>query len=209
MITIRVKADIARLTRGLDNLAQRQVPFAQARAVTEVAKRVAKAETAALPQVLDRPTPFTMRAFTVRGATKAKPTATVFAKDIQAAYLAPSEFGTLQVVAKVAVLRPVDVRLNQYGNIPRRLLSRLKAGGDCFIGRVTTKGGDEIAGVWQRLGQRQARRRGRTIELLMRFADPVALKPRLGFRERAERIVRAELPEELHRQLEIALASSR
>lgn len=49
---------------------ERQLPFAAARALTETARKARAAVTASLPQVLDRPTPFTMNAFTVKEATK-------------------------------------------------------------------------------------------------------------------------------------------
>jgi len=127
MLTISVKADIRALERWLDDRAKRQLPFASARAVTEVAKRIRTTETRNLPRVLDRPTPFTKNAFAVRGATKASPAAVVFAKPIQAAYLAPVEFGLPQKVAKVALVQAIEAPRNQYGNIPLGALARYKA----------------------------------------------------------------------------------
>lgn len=217
MITISVKADIRALERRLDDLAKRQMPFASARAVTEVAKRVRASATVALPKILDRPTPFTMNTFAVKSATKASPTAIVYARPIQAAYLAPEEFGLPQKVAKVALLNPVDIRTNQYGNLPAGILQRLKAGGDVFIG--TVKG---VYGVWQRVGM--ASERGRVgryrkapaiparmggLRLLIRFKAPVVPQTRLGFRERALAQVKAEIGPELRRQLAAALKTAR
>ena len=60
----------------------------------------------------------------------------VFAKDIAAQYLEPYEDGGPQFLgAKRAILAPVAQRTNQYGNLPRTALVRLKAKPNVFTGK--------------------------------------------------------------------------
>lgn len=220
MITINIKADVQRLQRQLDDFAKRQVPFAVARALTEVAKKVQRDVTASLPQVLNKPSPFTMNTFAVKAATKASPTAIVYARPVQAAYLAPEEFGLPQ-----AHLTPIDIVTNSLGNLPKGVLATLKGRPDVFVG--TVRG---IYGVWQRVIQRgdahgqrtEFRRRNgqwvrararqgeaRGLRLLLRFRAPVVPRTQIGFRDRARKIIEAEIAPELRQQLAEAIRTAR
>lgn len=189
-LQLSIRADLRALTRDLDRLRQRQVPFATALTLTSVAHKGVGALVERLPRIFDRPVPYTQSAFGVIGARKANLTATIFVKDRQAAYLAPYITGSGSQVlgAKQAVLKPVDQPVNAYGNLPRNKLASLKGRPDIFVGQVKTKGGEEIGGVWQRVTvtrtgrvrRRGAGRRGRIytpelgrLRLLIRFTDPV------------------------------------
>jgi hypothetical protein len=198
MIAISVKANIAGVAKGLDDLAKRQLPFASALAVTGLAQRVRLAETANLAQTFDRPTPFTLNAVGVVPARKANPTAIVFVRDRQAAYLAPYEFGGRQVLgSKRALLNPKRVPLNQYGNIARGKLKQLKGRRDVFVG--TMKG---VSGVWQRLP-------GDRLKLLIRWGEGIAVRQHLGYVARAQAIVDRFFAEEFAFALRRALATAR
>ena len=78
-------------------------------------------------------------------------TAKVFMMDAAARYLDPYEFGGVNVLNSQALLKPIGAveDLNQYGNLPRNLIARLKGRSDVFIGKVKTKAG-WVDGVWQR-----------------------------------------------------------
>ncbi len=197
-----IRVDMRSLTRGLNDLARKQVPFAAAQMATSLARRVQAAETAALRQTFDKPTPFTERAFGVIPARKANPVAVVFAKDIQASYLQPfGDDGDHRQVLKNrrAILNPRAVQLNTYGNLPKGKVAALKGRPDVFVGVVKTASG-EISGVWQRQTMAQRNRRRRAVglpkqpqgglKLLIRFTDPVEVPQRLHFRTRAEAEVR-------------------
>ncbi|AMO36529.1 hypothetical protein [Thauera humireducens] len=71
MIRIDVSDNIKEVTKQLDDLARRQVPFATSRAINETAKIVAKEGNAVLASVFDSPLPRTATAVKVfQGATK-------------------------------------------------------------------------------------------------------------------------------------------
>jgi hypothetical protein len=223
--SINVSAELRKLTRNLDALAQKQIPFAAARGVTALAKIVQTAETAALSSNLDRPTPFTKRAFAVTPATKATMTAVVYAKDIQARYLAPVELGSKQVVRKSALLMPVDIAKNAYGNIPAGALRRLKGNPNIFVGKIKTKSGEMVGGVWQRTGAGTLITRGKKkgtrqsvtaksanqkggLKLLIRFTAPTLVTPKLNYRTRARTIIAANFEREMSKALAAAMRTA-
>lgn len=228
-VSLSIKSDVKALSRQLDDLANKQLPFAAAIAVLGVARRIQEAETKALGE-FDRPTPFTMKAFAVTpskpGAIKRNGSVTIFAKDVQAAYLTPFEVGGPQFLGnKKGMLNPRDIRLNQYGNIPRGTLARLKTKPNIFFGTVVTKNGP-VNGVWQRpkptkAATMRARRRGAPpaldaakkagpLKLLVAFGDPVNVKPMLHFADRARAIFDAtNWDAELRQALAVAMKTAR
>ncbi|MDA8230162.1 MAG: hypothetical protein M0006_02365 [Magnetospirillum sp.] len=202
---IRIKVDAKALERQLDDFARKQVPFATAKALTATAKMVQGAEKSAIRKIFDNPTPFTVNAVVVRPATKASLQAAVLVKDIAAAYLEPYEDGGDHYLGgKRGLLVPKNVSVNQYGNLPRAALARLKGNANVFVGTVKFRSGQTVSGVWQRPpnGPRRDGTRGakgntqrqvdgvRTgLKLLIRFEDPLPVKQRLGYQDRGRRVV--------------------
>lgn len=216
MISIGVKGDMRALTRDLSRFARDQVPFATAQALTAVARKVAAAETELLSETFDKPTPFTLKAFAVRGARKSNLTASIFAKDRQAAYLSPYLDGGSQALgSKRAILTPIQVALNAYGNIPRGKLAALKGQPGYFVGTVQRKGARPIGGLWQRIPPpKVGRHRGHLqrkghLKLLVEFTAPKQVTKRLTYEARARAVVARELPREFDRALRAALATAR
>ncbi len=226
MLELSIKADVKRIERELSRLAYRQAPFAAALALTELARLVQQEEVKAMTEVLDRPTPFTLRSVGMRGARKDDLEARVFVKDIAAAYLEPFEFGGVHSLgAKRALLVPKQIGVNQYGNLPRGTLARLKGRSNIFIGSVTFKqSGQTVSGVWQRpvnggrrgggsgtKGNTQNQIGGsRTgLKLLIRFEDPQPVHQRLEYRERAKRVVAANFNRVFGQALRRAIATGK
>jgi hypothetical protein len=220
---ISIRSDIKALEKSLDRFAMKQLPFATATALTALARRVQEKETSALPTALHKkPTPFTMRAFGVIGATKATLTAVVFAKDAQAKYLAPSEFGGPQLLGtKRALLNPKDIQLNQYSNIPKGTVGRLKGRADIFIGSIQTQKAGVISGVWQRVrvtpkgaGRRHPHHRGSiynadhgALRLLIRWGEGTEVSAHLGYHDRARLVVQQNFQAEFSKAMDKALAT--
>src|SRR5476649_251163 len=123
---ISIRSNLKEISRSLGAFAQTQLPFASALAITALAKRVQGEQTKAFTRVFDRPTPFTLKAIGVKAARKTDLVATVFVKDIAASYLAPYEFGGVHKLNGKAMLVPKGAPTNQYGNLPKNLLERLK-----------------------------------------------------------------------------------
>ena len=80
-LSFDVRGDTSQITRHLSSLAQRQVPFATALALTKTAKFVQQKIREEMPRVFDRPTRYTLNSTWVRAATKARLWAEVKIKD--------------------------------------------------------------------------------------------------------------------------------
>lgn len=218
VITIRVSSNANALARGLDDFIRRQLPFAIAQGVNQTAQRVAKAESDNIVATLTNPTPFTRKSVGVQRAKKGSPTAVVFMKDITAAYLQPYETGGVHKLPGTALLNPKDIALNQYGQLPRGIMAKLRGRKDIYIGVIKTSKGS-INGVWQRLdvsrngGVRKKRvARGGlydkhlgALKLLIRFGDALPVKKQLNWGKRAKQIV----DQWIDKDLSAALAAAR
>ncbi|CAE6862582.1 hypothetical protein R75461_08065 [Paraburkholderia nemoris] len=149
MLEISVTSNVDAVSHRVSTLAYRQLPFAEARTVTELAKLAAVAEKAAIPQVFDNPTPFTVNSLAVQAARKELPIACVYIRDRAAQYLALYEFGGVQFLGgKPADLVPVAAAVNRYGNLPRGTIRKYMNRPDVFLGPVKTAHG-EVYGLWQ------------------------------------------------------------
>ena len=152
---------------------EKQSRFAAVQATTKTAWQVKDEETEALSRHLNNPTPFTKRSFRVQRATKQKPTAVVYAAEIQDKYLSAQVFGG-QTRGHVPGKRQ---KLNAYGNLPRKATKRKNT----FS--ATIKG---VSGVWQRKGRGKNKR----VELVAHFPKSRKYSKRLPFHETARRVVK-------------------
>lgn len=213
---ISVKVDLRPAQRALGDFGK-QVPFATALALTSLAQGVQEAEDAEAAKVLDKETSFTKRAFGKTPATKKRFVATVFIKDTtsaaggQNAYLAPYVIGgDRSLGTKKAMLAPVGAATNQYGNLSKGQLARLKAKPGVFIGAVQTKRGP-VSGVWQRVAQPKRKAGGgkARLKLLIEFEDTTAVRKRLDFYGRAQAYVQRNAVPVFNDALARAIATKR
>ena len=201
---VSFRSNLREVERGLSDLARKQVPFATSLALNATAGKVAEAAGDLLTRRLDRPTPFTQRAFAVRRSSRATLAASVFAKDAQAAYLTFAESGGERAPKKRANVIPAGLRLNSFGNMPRGAIKRALARPDVFSGRP--KGGKpRPPGIYERTGKggRGALRR------LVLYTGAASYSPRLGFAEEARRVAEANMAREFEASLRRALATAR
>jgi hypothetical protein len=138
------------------------VPFAAALSLTALAKDVAKAESLQVDETFDSPTEFTEQAFAVRPATKRNLVAFVSVKKIAATYLRPYvQGGDRSLISRKGVKKgmivPKNIGLDGHGNLPRGTLRSLQRRPDVFVGKVKSKDGTMVSGVWQRTGQGRCR----------------------------------------------------
>lgn len=110
--------------------------FAVVHALTLTAKDIQADETAALSESLDRPTPFTLRAYGVDAATMAAPSARVYMRPLQSRYLqwqieggARSFKGfELKIGGKTITAYAIpgeDIKLDNFGNVSRADINRI------------------------------------------------------------------------------------
>lgn len=165
-----IRANFRELERGLTDHARREVAKATADGITETLWDIKRNTDRRMRRVIDRPTPFTMRAFSVRRAWARNLRGYVFAKDIQAEYLRWLEIGGVQRPAKKAIPVPgKGARVNRYGNLPAKALAGAFANKKKFFSGTPQHGGARQSqpGMWQRMG-----RKGRSkLRLVALWAD--------------------------------------
>ncbi|MDC9607418.1 hypothetical protein [Xenorhabdus griffiniae] len=213
------------LTNRLTTI-RKQIPFAVAQALTQVAREIEKAQKVAFERKLESPTPFTVKAVRSKGARKDDLTAKVYVLPTAAGYLEPFEQGGVHKLNGSALLNPKNVKLNKYGNLPRNKLNQLKGKEDTFIGEVSTRYGEDVNGVWQRKkakkvkknkrrlkrspnGTRRPRQKQRPPKLLIRFGDALPVEPVLGYQERAQQMAQALMPRAISRALSEAIRTAK
>lgn len=207
---LHMSVDTRALERRLSGLASKQVPFAASLAINEVAGEISEAEPLGLARDLDRPTPFTKKGMFVSRATKRKLTGVVGFKRIQSEYLGAQASGGTRKAKRRAVVVPVGLRLNKYGNMPRKSLAKALAKPGTFSG--TIKG---TAGIWQRPKTGVQRRggvgrKGKTgLKLLAIYKDAVRYKPRLKFERRARVLAGKQIGPAIAKHLRRAVQTAR
>jgi hypothetical protein len=154
MISINISSDIDKLTGSLTDMARKQIPYATARALTETAKLVKKAEEREIIRVFDRPTPYTQRSIYFKPANKHTLSARVWLKDDTSKgtpatkYLSPQIYGGQRTTKRFerALQRAgylpagwyavpgAGAKMDRYGNMASsqivQILSGLKAFGE-------------------------------------------------------------------------------
>lgn len=200
--------DVARLERRLAALPG-QVRFATAYMLTQLAKDAQGAAHARIEQAFDKPTRFTQTAIAIKPATKANLTSVVFAKDIQAGYLAIQETGGERTPRPGApVIVPVQIGVNAHGNIPRGKLKREVAKPTTFVSRQDTPRTRHLPpGIYQRFKQGRGKT-ARPPRLLVALEKVARYRPRFRFRETVREAVETNIDrrwvEAVRRALETA-----
>lgn len=204
-----VKSNIDAFAAELEDFARDQLPFAVSLAINKVAKKVIAGEKEEITNTFPTATPFTKNGVSYIPSNKNKLEAVVFIKDIQSEYLEPYEFGGNEIPAgpgHVAMLRPINIPLNQYGNIPNRKVSSMKSSPNVFSGHVKLKDGSTIGGVFQRMKGRGGTPR---LKILVRFADPHSVSRQLHYFERAAAVVSKNIDAALDEAMGYALATKK
>lgn len=185
---LTVVSNAAAFKRAVDKLAQ-QLIYAQAVALTKTAKDCEAESNRSTSVEFDRPVTFTKRSAAIRPALKTHPVATVFVKDIQAAYLEKEETGGARQPKKRYIPVPSKTRRDAYGNMPKGHVKALVHNRNLFQGTV---GG--VTGIW--------RREGRRLKLEVVYATSADYAPRWHWRSRMHAKAVASFPAQYRAQLD-------
>ncbi|WP_428485969.1 hypothetical protein [Rhodopila sp.] len=130
-------AGLTRMERALTLFADKQLRYATARALNDCTQAASVAVNKAMPEVFDRPIPFTERAAIAPrdlAATRDHLVSTVTLRPIQAAYLLAEEQGGTRTPGQntrkpgtALVLPGKGTPLDAYGNIPNSTLKNFRA----------------------------------------------------------------------------------
>lgn len=189
MPAVMVVSNALAFKRALDKTAGNLI-YAQAVALTKTAKQLETASNASTETAFDKPVAFTKRSAAIRPAVKSRLIATVFIKDIQAAYLEKQETGGRRLPKRRYIPVPSATRRNANGNMPRGHIKALVNSGNTFQG--TVRG---VTGIWQRLP-------GRRLALLVNYALTADYDKRFNWRRTMQREAVARFPMQYKAQLD-------
>lgn len=208
LMQISFQNNIRQVERGLSDFARREVPFATSLALNATADDVLKNTSVSLRKRLDRPTPFTEKAFRATRSSKSRLSVKVFAMDRQAAYLKFQEDGGTRKPNRKAIAIPVNIETNEFGNIPRRGIKRTLKLKNVFSG-VPKGAPKEAAGIYKRVGATAKKKAGYRLLLLIDYAKRTIYRPRLRFKSSAAKTAAARFPIHWERSIKRAIATAR
>ncbi len=231
---ISVQSNIAAITKMMQAQAK-QVTYATAVALTKTAVKVRAAIPAGLDEQLDNPTSFTKRGTYLKRAERTKLVAEVGFREIQSKYLKLQEEGGVQEAGEAGIRLPGNIQLNAFGNIPRGLITKLKAAADngtlapaiakrlgaggsrrkgaapvqLFYGIPQGKGWEDAPmGIWRRVPGAPGAP-GKLIPVIIFSDKPAKFKPRLDLKRIAQPVVDKNFETEFLTALKNALATAR
>ena len=195
MIELNVKGDIRQVTRYLNKVQKRQVPFAIALALTRTVQDAQKSIQSAIPHIFKTTKKWWAKSqptgIKIRPATKANLTASVYTN---------APFAELQ--EEGGTKRP----RKRFLAVPTKATpkSRRKAGG-ASITMKQKKTFTTEAGIFRRKGGK----RSQTIEKLFTFTKQARIKPRFGFKGIARKVARRRFKKNFEMALAKALRTAR
>lgn len=232
---IRVETNIPQLRRQL-GIAEKQVRFAIAVALTKTAQDVQREAPGQMERDLDRPTDFTKRGLYIQAARRDNLVSVVGFKDRQAKYMVRQIEGGTYRPGPGGIRLPGDVKLNAFGNIPRGLIDKLKAAakdgslgkavarrlganGDrrknaapvqLFLGKPQGKGWEDAPmGIWRRIPPSTPAGRGKLVPVIVFEDTPATYEPRFDFLKLGQRIVAERFGGHLKTALANAMRTAR
>lgn len=188
-----VKGDMKPITKHLKKVQKKQIPFASAQAINETLKQVVKAEQAQMHKKLDKPTPFTVKAFKIRYAKKHALYGEVVIKPAQWKYLKYQIDGGTRT-GKIGVPTK-QAKLNKYGNIPGRRKGLVKGKKQYMTS----------TGVWERSGGKSNPKS----TLVVSFKSSVTYNKRFPFYKIADGVARSQFQKNFQRSIKRAIATAR
>ena len=146
-----IEADFNAADRLLSDLGRKQLPFAAAMTLNDVAADVKEDEARGIEETFDRPTPYTKRGLYLRRASKSRLAAQVGVKSVQAGYLGLQARGGVRRPKGQALVVPVKMRRNKYGNMAKGAVKRAAAKPGVFVAsRKSTRSQHLPPGIYER-----------------------------------------------------------
>ena len=218
---IDIRSDVKELTKSLNRIQRKQIPFATSRALNTLAFDVRKMLQDGLDIHMDRPTPYTKRGVQVEKSTKKKLVAEVgfrsksFGKGkgsaTQASYMKRQiEGGTRKARSKaIPVPVPKNLKTNKYGSIVRGKIQKLLADKDKYFSGVP-KGISDAPGIWQRMPANSKRKKpGGKIRMVIAWEPKTQYSKRFPFKRIVETTVRTNFRKRFDFELREALKTAR
>ena len=211
---VSVKANVKQLTKGLNKIQRKQIPFATSKALNTLAFDVRKTLQTVLPEYIDQPTPYTTRAIQVEKSTKKKLITTVgfrgFGFGKGKGSVPPAEYMALQIGGGTRNKKgrgiPVPTKhqkTNRYGNVVKGRINKLLADKQKFFSGIPKGMGKDAAGIWERLGKKGK------LRMLIAWEDRAIYQKRFPFRMIVDKTIRTNFKKRFESALRDALQTAR
>ena len=229
---IRIQVSTAAVERELDDLARKQLPFATAKALNQVARESRDLINRDMTKVFDRVAPFTRIAAAAPATLAARKDslhASVIIKDAQARYLGLEEEGGVRTPAdtlaggKALVVPTSRAKVNARGSMPKGYVAQLarRAQADAARAAKPTRNGRPTKhdkGIVKFTGSGPdgqgpggffMRTAGHHLVRLISFESEAHYKPKFRFRARVSEFAQGRMTSALKEALAHAIASAR
>jgi hypothetical protein len=190
---ISIKADIKKLTRGLNDIQKKQIPFATSRALNDVARQAA---SKTLRERADKvfeggATSFTKSGFRYEKSNKKNLTAKVFIDPARAEYMKFQIAGGTRFPKNRALMIPTThTRLNKFGNITRGTFNKLiNDRSKYFSGIPKGMQGAANEGIWERYGRQTKARTGQKIRMVAKYRKRGQYQPKFPYADTVAGVV--------------------
>lgn len=183
---------------------QRQLPFALSRTINDTVYDGAQFQKRQVDRYFDGgATAFTKRGFKYLKSHKRRLYGAVYIDRIQAQYMRLMLSGGPLRPKGRALVQPVSVRLNKYGNMTRTQIPRLLAQKNTFSGVPRGRPRNErYAGIWRR------KKGANTLEMLVSYKDFRQVQKKYPGYQIAKSRAQKVLPKHFDKRLAAALRSS-
>ena len=219
---IDIRSDVKELTRSLNRIQRKQIPFATSKAINTLAFDVRKTLQDGLDIHLDRPTPYTKRGVQVEKSTKKDLKAEIGFRSntfgrgqgeiTQASYMKKQIEGGLRTpkTRSIPVPVPKNLKTNRYGSIVRGKIQKLLADKDKYFSGVP-KGIADSPGIWQRMpaNSKRKKNKGGKIRMVIAWEPKAQYSPRFPFNRIVEKTIRTNFRKRFDFELRKALATAR
>lgn len=113
-----IKADLKDLTKQLEDIHKKHIPFAVSLSINRTAQKVKANEEREMRDVFDRPTPFTQNSVFIKPSTKATLTAIVSLKDSASKGTPAAKYLQAQISGGERRMKRFEVALRSVGVLP-------------------------------------------------------------------------------------------
>jgi hypothetical protein len=192
---VSIKNNIKDVTKGLNRIQKKQVPYATMNAINNTLFQLKKEMAKQTIKKLDRPTPATQKGFLFKKATKSKLIGMLFMKDFVEDYLKYQIDGGIRSPGHSFAVPTKNSRLNKFGNIVGRKTGLIKNTKQ-FFGSF-----NGITGVYERTNK------GKKIKLVHALIKSATYVPKFPFYTIAKSLTDSVFSKNFAKSLNYAIRS--
>lgn len=195
---ISIKDNIKDVTKQLNRVQKKQIPFATMLTLNDVAFMARKELRKQAEKKFKNPIPFTLNGFQVVKAKKNNLTSIVFIESKRYEYMKFEIFGGTRMPKARAIVVPTSkMAVNKYGNMPKNKIRTLLGKDNVFSKTINGK-----PGIWQQ-------NKDRSMTRLASYKDNAPYKPIFHFEKIVKGIVNSKINAVFEKRIREALARAR